>query len=74
MTGEDYGEIVEAEVDGGKIVYTAEHPDGRELRGVLSKDIGPFIVLSESAMEDLAEQIVGETVEWPDQQEMVGER
>lgn len=66
MTGEEYGEVVGARIDGDKIIYTAKHPDGSELRGVLSRDIGPFIVLSDEAMEDLAEQIVGETIEWPD--------
>lgn len=66
MSEKEYGKIVEADIVGDKIVYTA-HSNGKVLMGEFPKEIGPHIVLSDSAMEDLAEQVVGKKIEWPDQ-------
>ena len=66
MTEKEYGKIVEADVVGDKIVYTA-HSNGRVLTGEFTRRIGPHTVLSDSSMKDLAEQIVGTKIEWPHQ-------
>ena len=66
MTQKEYGKIVEADVVGDEVVYTA-HSNGRVLAGKLTRNIDPHTVLSDSAMEDLAEQVVGKEIEWPDQ-------
>lgn len=66
MTEKEYGKIVEADIVGDEIVYTA-HSNGRVLSGTFTRQIGPHAVLSDSAMEDLAEQVVGMKIEWPDQ-------
>lgn len=66
MTEKEYGKIVAADVVGDKIIYTA-HSDGRVLSGTFTREMGNNAVLSDNAIEDLAEQVVGMKIEWPDQ-------
>lgn len=52
--------ITEASVESGRVVYTAENNDGQEIHGRLSdRAAGPGTLLTENALEQMAEQIVG---------------
>jgi hypothetical protein len=58
------GEVVEANVQNGNVVYKAEYPDGTWVRGVWGKSIaGPNTQLSKDGLENLAEEIVGKPVD-----------
>lgn len=60
-----YGEIVNAQLSGDRIVYTAEHPDGSVIRGAIGRERGNAI-LSDTSMEQLREQLIGKKIEWPE--------
>lgn len=68
MTEQEYGKIVGADVVGDEMVYTALSDDGVSVvKGKLTINIGPYTVLADGAMEDMAEQLVGMEIEFPEQ-------
>lgn len=68
MTEEEYGKIVDADVVGDEVVYTALSDGGVSVvKGKLTINIGPYTVLADSAMEDMAEQLIGMKIEFPEQ-------
>ena len=65
MTRDTHGEIVNAQLNGDQIVYTAKHSDGSVIRGVIGRERGNAF-LSDTSMEQLREQLVGKKIEWPE--------
>ena len=60
------GEIVDARVEDGRIKYVAEFPDGYRIGGILTRDVaGRHTTMEDSTMEQLADQIVGSSIDDP---------
>lgn len=60
------GRIVEAVREGKRVKYTAEYPDGRQVSGVFTNRVAGA-VLTEEGLQTLVEEMVGTTVELPEQ-------
>lgn len=64
------GKIIEAHVEGGRIKYVAEFPDGYQVGGVITRDVaGRHTTMEDSTMEQFANQMVGSSIDDPRESE-----
>lgn len=63
------GRIVKAAREGKRVKYTADYPDGRQVSGVFTNRVAGA-VLTEDGLQTLVEELIGTTVELPEQPEM----
>jgi len=56
------GEITKAEYNGKIIKYTVKFENGQKAEGQLGKQLGPGTQMSDKAMEQLKDQLVGKEI------------